>query len=601
MRVFWSCVLRCSGALNGLRAIAAVAAGLLLNGLLPGPGELCTSCLAQRSGDDPALRSQLLQFEPETAEQTVAAVTAAERLQRPLDARQYLRKLLDRNPTPQELLALRRKFGVGQFLKFNANPELQPEARELLLAVNAATRVYAPSDTRLQELVQQLAGEPSVAADAIVEILAAEGRAVPVLLAADPATPVGRVAEQVLQKYARQLRRGLLAVLPTAAAADRVRVLELLGTTADPELIPELLRWQFAADVPADTVATAAAAVRRLAGTRPVPATAEQAVQQLLQTAAAELQLAGQRFSRQDLAGVVVDELTAEDRSAAVARAQTLARDAVIIAPSDTQAAAMQLASQLAAVPAAVTDANGVPPQAADAALLTSTLILALQTENPAAATGALRGLRQLSADELTAGSAELPSVVRRALEATDPRVRLLAAQLTLEQPQLTDTALAHSTVQAARTGSTRPEAVVIDADAGRRNELAEALQDAGYQTEAVRTGIRGFEAAVGQLHCELILIHSNCIQWDLSPTVANLRADARTRNTPIVIYGPEYTQPSAASLARRQPGIWYISEPVGVLTLVERMRFVQVAGPLLSEAERTEMQALVAPDAAAN
>lgn len=133
----------------------------------------------------------------------------------------------------------------------------------------------------------------------------------------------------------------------------------------------------------------------------------------------------------------------------------------------------------------------------------------------------------------------------------------------------------------------------MIDVDSGRLNEMSVALEDAGYESVAARTGIQGFEAAVRQLNCELILIHSNCIRWELSSTLANLRADARTRRTPVVIYGPDYSADSAISLASRHRGVWFINEPVGQLTIAERLRYLNVTAPLLTEAERTWLQSI--------
>ena len=141
--------------------------------------------------------------------------------------------------------------------------------------------------------------------------------------------------------------------------------------------------------------------------------------------------------------------------------------------------------------------------------------------------------------------------------------------------------------------GSLKPEAVVIDVDLNRSAELAAALEDAGAVTARAQTGAEGFGKAVGQMNCDLILLHSNCIRWELSTTIANLRADARTRRTPIIIYGPDYSKRSALRLAGRYDGIWFISEPVGGLSLLSRMQYMNVAAPLLSEAERGEMREL--------
>ena len=44
---------------------------------------------------------------------------------------------------------------------------------------------------------------------------------------------------------------------------------------------------------------------------------------------------------------------------------------------------------------------------------------------------------------------------------------------------------------------------------------------------------------ATGHGNVELALLHLNTVRWELSQTIANLRADPRTRNLPIAVYGP--------------------------------------------------------------
>jgi hypothetical protein len=83
-------------------------------------------------------------------------------------------------------------------------------------------------------------------------------------------------------------------------------------------------------------------------------------------------------------------------------------------------------------------------------------------------------------------------------------------------------------------------KAVVIDADRARADQTAGFLAELGYRVLIARTGKQGFQLAATTAGINLVVIDINCIEWTLSQTVANFRADARTAYLPLVLYGPE-------------------------------------------------------------
>lgn len=549
---------------------------------------------AQSGGPEPSRANELFQFEPDTPERLVNAIVAADRLQRPLDARRYLRKLREQSRTTEDLQRLRQKFGIGPFLQFRTNPELHPEAAELLMAINDASRRPEISEVQLRELVQKLGTGDSGAADAVAELLAAEEQAVPALLAADPATPAGKMANRILQSSARELRFGLLKALPTVDEATQIRVLDLLGTTVDPGIIPALVRWQFAPDSPPSVAAAAGHAIQELAGMQSIPESADQAVRMLKQAIHDELMFAGSRFSPQDLPGIVSRRISEDDRTAAVSRSALYARDAAAIAPNDSEAVLLVQLSQFASEPPLVQFHDVVRNTGVESEQLPELLEHALAARNTAAVIGVLKQWKlHLTESSESALNSAGSGALQRAIEFPDPRVRLIAAQLASSSKLTVGEKMRSEILKVVQNGSPIPEAVVIDADESRATELADVLNDNGFATVAVRRGTAGFEAAVQQLNCELILVEANCIRWDLSLTIANLRADARTRRTPVVIYGPDTAEASALSLARRYPGIWFLREPLGAVTLVDRLRISNVDLPLLSEQDRIDMRSL--------
>ncbi len=139
-------------------------------------------------------------------------------------------------PTPDELLRLRDEFGVGAFLELNADPSLQPDAGRLLKLVNQASQVSVPSDERLDQLVAGLATAGTNSESVILEILSANDRAVRPLLAADPTTPSGALAARILASNVFELRRGLVDALDSADEVTQLRIVRMLGYSADSQI-----------------------------------------------------------------------------------------------------------------------------------------------------------------------------------------------------------------------------------------------------------------------------------------------------------------------------------------------------------------------------
>ena len=181
------------------------------------------------------------------------------------------------------------------------------------------------------------------------------------------------------------------------------------------------------------------------------------------------------------------------------------------------------------------------------------------------------------------------PQLQRSYLLSNDPKTRLLTAAIAIKNDKAN--ALCTSAVQAAASGSSsQPEAVVIDSRPFEKSTKVAVLKSLRYSTTGGGSGQQGFEAAVTQMNCELILIHSNCLRWSLSDTVANLRADYRTRNTPIIIYGPGRDEQATSHITTHTSGVWFVPEPLSETTLEDYLRIMNVPGPVLASDERKLM-----------
>ncbi|MEZ6043374.1 MAG: hypothetical protein R3C20_22985 [Planctomycetaceae bacterium] len=536
-----------------------------------------------QSGDD--AMEKRFQFVQKTPAGLLRAAYTAQRLERLDEAKKLLEILLASQPSAGELRKLREEFGVGVFLTLNANPDLQPEAKSLLTAVNEASRTYAASDARLLDLCQQLGSSGPQASEAIVEIIAADDRAVAPLLANDVNSPQGKIAQRILEEHARSMRYGLLAALESADDQGRSRILKLLATTADPSIAKRLLRWRFGADVSAETQQEAANAltilnsafeaslVSLVPNSSLAVENSDAAVRLLQKEVYRRLEASEERFSVTHVAGVTRQQKSADTKAELIKEALDFAHDAERIQPESSVAKSLTVLCESAARPIAFSPGDdGASPLDGPLDAQLKALHAALQIPVPGAAVALLHSLEsQFTGDSI---SPELPTLLRQATLAVDPRVRVVASQIQLSRNlhQL-NSEPALRVLRNISGGSIRPEAVVIEADAGRLPGLAARLEDAGYATQVSRTGADGFTLASEQLNCELILVSSNCIEWDLSPTIANLRADIRTQNCPIIVYGPSRARASVRRLIERYEGVWFMDEPFGNLTREESAR----------------------------
>lgn len=513
---------------------------------------------AQTSGL-PGAGDRLFQQTPDTPAGLVRGAHAAARLSQTQLARGFLQSLLDQAMSDEELIELRNQVGLSIFLSLNANVDLQPMAASLLKQVNRASSNARVTPEQAGDLVAQLGTSREATVEASRDLLSLGNSAAVALLTADIETRAGSLAYSLLRRHPRLFRYGILDALENAEPEQVQRGLRVLSVTADSELAPLLLEYEFAAESSAVRRAGSAAVDRLWSGVDR-PKSADAAVNWLTEQAEMSLSEAGNRF--------------ADEGELALARAVRLAEIAVTIDPDDRVLPnAVLLACQAAATGGmAVEGDEPVRQAAADVAV----------HAGHSSAAAALIGSR---ADTL-----------RRAMQMPGARVRVTAAASLLGlDGRVRGATLAQQMVRDASRGSTMPEAVVIDARLEQASEAVWLLGQQGYETDRCLTGQAGFEHAVRQLNCELILIHSNCLRWPLTQTVANLRADSRTAQTPIVVYGPRRVSPSVAQLQSQYPGVYRMSGPLSEINFADELRRSGVPGPMLTEEQRVRLIELAA------
>lgn len=545
--------------------------------------QLSADDLRYSSAGDGAVN--LFQFPPQTPEELVDAVRISIRLDRPADARGFLRQLLERDPQAPEVVALRQKSGLSAFIEFRSDVRLQPEAAQVLRLMLATLPKL--SDAELAERAAQLGSGLNSAETAESDLLAAGAPAIPVLLSLDPATAAGRAAAQLLESHAHDWRHDLAALLPTADQNGRLRIYNLLAGSAAYDLREVLVRQQFTAADPAEAAA-AASALRRIGGTAELPNTPEAAVKWLLSQAEQQLGVAGTRTLSPDPAVAAVGEPVAAQpplRSALV-----LIEHALAIRPDHSQGlllknVAVAADPSLLQAPAPATDAR---PLEGQISVLETALEVGL-------APAAIAVLRSLDPDQLKSVSRQHPALaaLRHALASPHAHVRTLAAELVVRsgQERRVSVSTVRSQLAVAASSVPRPEVVVIMADGQQRLQFTHLLEDRGFRADSAGTGPDGFMAAAAQFHCEYVVLSLQPSVWSPAMTIANLRADQRTRLATLVLIGPASAREQATGLIETYGNGVFLEEPVGPLTFDSRLAKLRLPAPLISAEDRLALQ----------
>jgi CheY-like chemotaxis protein len=121
------------------------------------------------------------------------------------------------------------------------------------------------------------------------------------------------------------------------------------------------------------------------------------------------------------------------------------------------------------------------------------------------------------------------------------------------------------------------PRAVLAGPKPDQVNALAGLVGQSGYEAEIASSGRNAFRSAAGRGDVQLVVLDANVIQWSLSETVANLRADSRTAWIPIAVVGDPMRIASVERMISRDPLMVYIQRPANLKGLQDQL------GPFIS------------------
>lgn len=572
----------------------------------------------QAADDQPADQASPLLSEPTSPGALFDAVVLMTDLARPALARSYLEKLLELNPDDATLLAMRDKHGPAVFLRLGNIVSLQPGSVTLLDRMNAAFGRFAADTTRIDRLIGELGAAPSVRDAAILQLRSGGAQVVPRLV-----ERIGNVKDDTtrelliytLTRLGADVVPPVLAVLESSDDNLKTAALEVLGRVGTRDTAVHM--WYFAVDAaqPPGVRVAAAEAVARLTLGHARHASAlgrTMALKSLEQ--GARLRLAGGGRAVTGADGKVrtwhfdqtagrVQSTDADPDDVALHVGSRLAQQALAISPENRRLQALVVSLFLTRARTRTPWTQALPRgegTAYDAALLTGGAVVmqslndSLGSGNATAAVASLEVLRNLANrhDLQSRGRGLAPLV--GALNYPDPRVQFTAAMVVVETDpgkSFRGASRVVGILSRALNSTDSPRAVVAGPKPDKVNALAGLVDQNGLQAVIVSGGRDAFREAAGRGDVQLVILDANVIQWSLTQTVANLRADARTAWIPIVVVGEPMRIASVERMISRDPLMGYIQRPVNVKGLGNQLGsfLARLTSTPLSAAERGE------------
>ncbi len=530
-------------------------------------------------------------------------------------AKYYLDQALALSPSTEDLMALRAQHGTSTFLELTRFKELEPSASILLNQVTEAVRAQVEQPGYADSLIEKLNRSGRERAEAISELQHLGPVAVPPLLSKVEDGQIDRGSlTKVLVQLGGSARDPLIGALLSPSNEIRAIAAEVLGFVGSDRDAIWLWAPAFAEGQSEGVRAAARLSLARLkygdvkyAGRL----TSDEASRQLMQTANQFLK--GTYVWPQiydDLPEIpvwvwsaeknnVVEQRVPRDR-ASLYFAERLARDATVLSPDSEQPPVVLLTTLL--IRAVEANSWNLPlPVGENAALdlavrsgpeiAEKVLRYSLDNQLAASAVGALQALSlNGSPTNLQQNNGRTPVI--EALDAADQRVQFAAATAILHWEPTQPFRSSHRVIEilARAVNSQRQTAsVVMDPNVPRASQTGSLFQELGYTPTLVRSGQEGFTLAAERGDIALAVLHPNVIRWELSQTLENLRADSRTANIPVVIYGPRSIRDRFEGITSQFQNVVFLDEGNTASDLSRELQpfLVQLNPPPISAAQR--------------
>jgi len=584
-----------------------------------GTSLLLAPAVALQAQDPPAAigdRSPL-PAEPKTPQQLFDAVLLTLQLNRPDVARRYLEAFVASAPGDDFLLDLRNRYGTATFMQLARTKELQPASQDLLDRVRQAATARMADATVIDGLIDKLSGSARDRDQGLLELKHLREHAVAHLLrrVTDQQKPI-----PVDLAVATMVQLGDYAVTPLIGAlrsgSEQIRGIaaDALGSLGGKEA--ELALWgpAFAPESPEEVRQQSR---RSLAKILTGDATRIESVNPFgiadRLRKEAEAYFTHQKSPRAGEDGLVgiwswdaaqnqLVETRTEPAKADLFVAEQFAREALELSGERREPQVLLMAILLARDVEAAGWANSPPegPGTAHNLLLAAgpemadeVVHLSVQLNQPAAALQGLRVLGQNgSRKQLDASVNGRPPAVLEALATSSPRIQFAAVETILQWDPVTplpNSRLVVAILARTLAGDSRPDGVVVDPNNRRGTLVGDYLNTLGFDPRITSTGRDGFQRVAADGDVAIAVVHLNAIRWDLSQTVANLRADSRTASVPIAIYGPVGMQDKVKHLTAEYPLVSYVEESNNAIDMMKQLRplLAQVSPPSLTDPQR--------------
>jgi hypothetical protein len=562
-----------------------------------------------------------LPAEPKTPEQLFDAVLLTLQLNRPDVARRYLEAFVAAAPGDDFLLDLRNRYGTATFMQLARTKELQPASQDLLDRVRQAAQARMADAAVIDRLIDQLSGTARERDQALLELKHLQAYSAPHLFrrVLDEQRPISaelavatlsQMGNDVVMPLVGALRSGPERIQGMAADAlgaigGKTAELALWGPAFSPER-PEPVRQQarrsLAQILTGD--ATRVDKVNPFGMADRLRKEAEAYFTHHQTAPAGDDGLVG--IWTWDAAQNLLVESRTEPAKADLFISEQLARESLGMSGDRREPQILLMAILLARdVEAAGWD--HAPPEgpgtahnlllAAGPEMADEVVHLSVQLNQPAATLLGLRVLEQNgSRKQLDMPVKGRPPAVLEALASTSPRIQFAAVETILQWDPVASFPNSRNVVPIlARTlaGDSRPDGVVIDPNNKRGTLVGDYLNTLGYDPRVEPTGIEGFRQATASGDTAIAVVNVNAIRWELSQTVANLRADSRTASLPIAIYGPVGLRRKVEHLTSSYPLVSYVEESNDAIDLMKQLRplLAQVSPPRLTDAQRVEQR----------
>ena len=542
------------------------------------PKDQESKSLLNLSADD------LLLSKPETPEQLLQAVVQLTDLGQAASAKPYLEQLIKADIDDETVLKLRDKYGPAAFLGLANNKTLQPESITLLKKMEVAFRAYATDPARIDSLINDLAGSATKRTIAIIELKSAgEIVAPPILKRLSKSDDPGMNDELAfaLAQIGPPVVHPLIAALRSPTEKIRKIAADVLGDIGDPAAILYLWNPAFSQSQPPSVqraARTALAKILKKDSRNVYELDAHGAQRELINAALHFYQTHEDKSEKQkvwtwDLKEQTIVQKELPTQEINLIQGLRLAKEALEMSPDRQDVQTLYLAMALAMEAYYAGWSNPLPEGQGTAfnlallsgpAAVSRVLALSMKQGHTPSAIAALKALGQIGSRALLYEQLDKHSSIIAALNYPDRRVQFAAATTIMQLDPVKSFPGATrviSILSRALLGEGSQAAIVVDSSVPRAQSMAGVFNELGYQTQPVQTGKAGFKAATERMDVEFIALQYNIMRWGLSQTIANLRADSRTANIPILIYGPLRLKNKVEYSTRRYPLVHYLVE----------------------------------------